>query len=136
VFNPSRIPNINEMKKILLLLLLLLIIQCPSVLMAQILPDEEDVHFTANLNGSFDLVIEDGSDQVATFNTYDDYNDGVTETAGIVPGYTSVTMRATGNCNLQIHSEDFMPNGGTATGSIPINNPAFIVGYRYTPVRR
>jgi hypothetical protein len=110
------------MKKLSLVLSLLFILQFQPALMAQIPPDVEEVHFTANLNGSFDLVIEDGGDQVATFNTYEDYNDGVSETAGIVPGFTTVTMRATGNWYLQIHSEDFMPNGGTATGSIPINN--------------
>jgi hypothetical protein len=110
------------MKKSLLLVSLLLLFQYHSRVMGQIQPDVEEVHFAANLNSAFDLIIEDGGDQVATFNTYDDYNDGVTETQGIVPGFSTVTMRATGNWYLQIHSEDFLPNGGTASGSIPINN--------------
>jgi hypothetical protein len=107
------------MKKIPVLFVLLLGLQFQTSLMAQ-LQDHKDVVFTAWLNSAFNLIVVDGDIQTATFNTADDYNTGVSETHGIVPGFTTVAMEATTNWNLKIHAADFSPV--TGTGSIPINN--------------
>ena len=111
------------MKNILLLFGLLFAFQFQSTLKAQLLEDDETVLFNAILGGVFDLIIQDGDVQTAYFNTADDYNIGVTETQGvpgIEPGFTTITMAATGNWYLKIHAPDFLPI--TGTGSIPINN--------------
>jgi hypothetical protein len=110
------------MKKIILLLALLFGFTIHTSIKAQ-LTDDGSVNFTAILGGAFQLIPVDGFDQTATFSTGDDYNFGVSQTqgTGITPGFTTVAMEATGNWNLQIKAEDFMPNG-TGTGSIPISN--------------
>lgn len=87
------------------------------------LTDDEDVIFNAYLNNAFDLIVVDGGNQTATFQSVNDYNLGITEnigTPGIDPGFTNVAMVATCNWNLKIHADDFIPVNGT--GSIPINN--------------
>jgi hypothetical protein len=111
------------MKKIILLFGLLFALQFHTSLMAQ-LTDDENVIFNAILGGAFNLVVQDGDVQTATFNTADDYKFGVSETQGtpgIDPGFTTVAMEATGNWKLEIMAPDFLPNG-SGTGSIPINN--------------
>ena len=110
------------MKKIILLFGLLFALQIHTSLIAQ-LTDDENVVFNAILGGAFNLIVEDGDVQTATFNTADDYNLGISETQGtpgIDPGYTTVAMEATGNWFLKISAPDFSPV--TGTGSIPINN--------------
>lgn len=111
------------MKKTILLFALFFALQMQSNLMAQLPDDPEDVLFSAILGGVFDLIIQDGDIQTATFITSDDYYFGVSEiqgTPGIDPGYTIVTMDATADWRLNISADDFLPN--TGTGSIPINN--------------
>lgn len=87
--------------------------------------DTDPVVFNAYLLGAFELYVNDGGDQTATFQTAEDYNSGISEdigAVGIVPGFTTISMDATGNWHLEIMAQqDFMPVGG-ATGSIPINN--------------
>jgi hypothetical protein len=107
------------MKKILLLLGLLFALQMQTTLRAQ-MEDVENVVFNAILSGAFNLIVQDGDVQTATFASAADYNNGITEAAGIVPGYTTVIMEATGNWYLKISAPDFLPI--TGTGSIPINN--------------
>ena len=110
------------MKKAIIILCFLFSLQMPATVMAQ-LEDEENVIFNAILGGVFDLIVQDGDAQTATFISADDYNFGVSETMGtpgIDPGYTIVTMEATGNWYLKISAQDFLPV--TGTGSIPINN--------------
>jgi hypothetical protein len=111
------------MKKILLLAVLILLLQLQTKLVAQVDEDVENVVFTAILDGAFNLVVQDGSVQTATFASANDYNFGISETQGtpgIDPGYTTVAMEATGNWFLKISAPDFSPL--TGTGSIPINN--------------
>jgi hypothetical protein len=111
------------MRKLLLFFGLLAAIQLQNKAMAQINPpDIENINFNADLQGAFNLEVQDGRDQLATFRSAEDYNLGISEnsTPGIEPGYTTVYMEATGNWNLKIHSSDFMPT--TGTGSIPIDN--------------
>jgi hypothetical protein len=110
-------------KKLILIFGLLFAFQTQTVIMAQLPDDDEEVVFSAILGVVFDLVITDGDMQTATFISADDYNFGVSETQGnpgIDPGYSIVTMEATGNWKLKISAPDFLPN--TGTGSIPINN--------------
>jgi hypothetical protein len=110
------------MKKITLLLCLLIAGSWQTRLMAQI-DDTENVIFNAILGGVFNLIVQDGDLQTATFNSADDYNFGVSEilgTPGIDPGFTTVAMEATGNWYLKISAPDFTPIVGT--GTIPINN--------------
>jgi len=104
------------MKKIVLLLVMLVTFG-QTALRAQ-LTDNDVVNFTAVLNAVFNLNVVTGQDQTATFTTAADYNLGVDESAGIVPGFTTITCEATGNWNLQINAGDF--SDGTQT--IPINN--------------
>jgi hypothetical protein len=110
------------MKKTILLLCLLIAGSLQTSLMAQ-LEDEESVIFNAILGGAFNLIVQDGDLQTATFNSADDYNLGISEilgTPGIDPGFTTVAMEATGNWYLKISAPDFTPIVGT--GTIPINN--------------
>lgn len=111
------------MKKLLLLVGLIFVLQSQTKLIAQ--DTTEVVTFNAILGGVFDLIIEDGEIQTAYFNTADDYDIGVSETQGVPgidPGFTTIAMVSTGNWYLTISSSDFLPSGGGATGSIPINN--------------
>jgi len=110
------------MKKLVILLSLIFALQAPVSVFAQ-LEDTENVVFNAILGGVFNLVVQDGELQTATFNTADDYNFGISEsigTPGIDPGFTTVAMEATGNWYLQIGAPDFTPISGT--GTIPIDN--------------
>lgn len=84
------------------------------------LTDQEPVIFNAHLLETFNLNVITGGIQDITFAVANDYNNGVTEAAGIVPGNTTVTMEATGNWNLTIECPDFTPI--TGTGTIPIDN--------------
>ena len=109
------------MKRIILLLICFTAIQLNSVT-AQ-LSDDEEVVFNAILGGAFNLVVQDGDVQTATFGAADEYNLGISETMGnpgIDPGFTTVAMEATGNWYLKISAPDFTPIVGT--GVIPINN--------------
>jgi hypothetical protein len=104
------------------LIILGLFIATSSSLFAQ-LEDPEDIIFNAILGGAFNLIVQDGDIQTATFATADDYNLGVSETQGVPgidPGYSTIAMEATGNWFLKISAPDFTPIVGT--GSIPINN--------------
>jgi len=87
------------------------------------LVDDENVVFNAILGGAFNLIIQDGDIQTATFSAADDYNFGISETQGspgIDPGFSTVSMEATGNWYLKISAPDFTPTVGT--GIIPISN--------------
>lgn len=109
------------MKNILLLAGLFFVIQ--STLLSQVEEDTDEVLFTAILEGAFNIEVVDGNNQTAYFLAADDYNNGVSETVGvpgIEPGHSTITMEATGNWNMKIRAEDFMPS--TGTGSIPISN--------------
>lgn len=110
------------MKKIFLLFGLLVAMQMQTSVIAQ-LTDDETVIFNAILGGAFNLVVQDGDIQTATFASADDYNIGISETQGtpgIDPGFTTVAMEATGNWYLKISAPDFVPVVGT--GVIPISN--------------
>ena len=110
------------MKKIILLSGLLFSILTTTTVMAQLV-DDEDVIFNAILGGAFNLIVQDGDIQTATFSSADDYNFGISETQGtpgIDPGFTTVAMEATGNWYLKISAPDF--TAITGTGGIPINN--------------
>jgi len=110
------------LKKFILLLGLLFALQTQATLTAQ-LQDEENVIFNAILNGVYNLVVQDGEIQTATFNTANDYDFGISEsigTPGIDPGFTTVAMEATGNWYLKISAPDFSPI--TGSGNIPIDN--------------
>jgi hypothetical protein len=102
---------------------LIVLFQLPLLMMGQPTEDQENVIFNAILGGAFNLLVQDGDVQTATFNTADDYNFGVSEilgTPGIDPGYTTIAMEATGNWFLEISAPDFTPV--TGTGTIPIDN--------------
>jgi hypothetical protein len=110
-------------KKILFLILIIFALQAKTNLRAQLPDSEKSVIFNAILGSVFNLIVQDGDAQTATFISSDDYNFGVSETQGtpgIDPGYTIVAMEATANWYLKISAPDFLPI--TGTGSIPINN--------------
>jgi hypothetical protein len=107
------------MKKLVFLFTLLFAMQ--TALMAQ-LTDQEVVVFNAHLLQTFNLNV-DGAIQEITFAVAADYNNGVTEAGGIIPGFTLISVEATGDWHLEIECPDFLPGGGNpGTGSIPINN--------------
>lgn len=105
------------MKKIVFVLGFLLIANFG--LMAQ-LTDQEDVVFNAHLLETFNLNVVTGPIQEITFAVAADYNLGVTEAGGIAPGFTTITVEATGDWELEIEAPDFTPI--TGTGTIPIDN--------------
>jgi hypothetical protein len=108
------------MKKFVLLLGLLFAMQ--TALMAQ--DTTGTVVFNAHLLSTFNLNV-DGVDQEITFANAAQYNTGVTEGAGIAPGFTLISVEATGNWELKINCPDFLPYAGPngpGTGTIPINN--------------
>ena len=110
------------MKKFGFLLGICLVLVGPLSLKAQN-EDQENIIFNAILNGAFNLLVQDGDIQTATFNTADDYNLGISETQGtpgIDPGFSTIAMEATGNWFLKISAPDFIPV--TGTGIIPIDN--------------
>lgn len=100
------------MKKLFLLVSVVL----TTSLVAQ---DVEPVNFVANLSEVFVLNVVSGRDQIATFATASDYDNGVDEISGIAPGFTDITMEAMTNWSLDIRGEDFDDGGGQL---IPINN--------------
>lgn len=109
------------MKKLAFVFVLLFAMQ--TALMAQ-LTDQEVVVFNAHLLQTFNLNV-DGVVQEITFAVAADYNLGVTEAGGIVPGFTDISVEATGNWWLSINAPDFVPYigpNGAGTGSIPIDN--------------
>ena len=86
--------------------------------------DTEVVVFNAHLLETFNLNV-DGIEQEITFDDADDYNLGVTEAEGIAPGFTLISVEATGNWDLTITAPDFQPYvgpNGAGTGIIPIEN--------------
>jgi len=101
-----------------------LLIAMQSALLAQ-MTDQEVVIFNAYLAKTFNLNV-DGELQEIYFNTSDDYNNGVIEGAGIDPGFTLISVEATGNWDLSIACPDFLPltggPNGAGTGFIPIGN--------------
>lgn len=109
------------MKRIVFTLGLVFALQ--AALMAQ-LTDQDSVIFNAHLLKTFNLNV-DGIVQEITFATAADYNNGVVEAVGILPGTTVASVEATGNWNLQILAANFLPYvgpNGAGTGTIPINN--------------
>lgn len=108
------------MKKFVILLGLLFAMQ--TWVMAQ-LTDEEDIVFNAHLLETFNLNVETGPLQEITFAVAADYNLGVTQAGGIAPGFSEITVEATGDWYLDIEAPDFIPGGANpGTGSIPIDN--------------
>jgi hypothetical protein len=107
------------MKKFVFLLAILFAMQ--TALLAQ-LTDTEPVVFNAHLLETFNLNIDvPGATQEITFAVAADYNNGVFEAAGIVPGISHATVEATGNWELTILCPDFVGGNGGAQ-VIPINN--------------
>ena len=110
------------MKKIVFVLSLL--IAANMGVMAQ-LQDTEDIIFNAHLLETFNLNVLTGATQEITFAVAADYNLGVTEAGGIVPGNSTITVEATGDWILEIECPDFLPDAtapNPGTGSIPIDN--------------
>jgi hypothetical protein len=105
------------MKKIVFALGLMLAVNFG--VMAQ-LTDSENVLFNAHLLETFNLNVVTGAVQDITFAVAADYNNGVTEAGGIAPGFTTITVEATGDWELEISAPDFVPS--TGTGIIPIDN--------------
>jgi hypothetical protein len=108
------------MKKIVFALGLALAMQ--TGLMAQ-LTDQENITFNAHLLETFNLNVVTGAVQEITFAVAADYNLGVTEAGGIVPGTSTITVEATGDWDLSFEAPDFTPFGANpGTGAIPIEN--------------
>jgi hypothetical protein len=106
------------MRKILLFCAVLFAFQLPVNLMAQ--EDFTEVIFNAILSETFSInVLPGGETQTATFASAADYNNGVTEAGGIVDGFSTITVEATANWDVQILAPDFTDGGGQV---IPINN--------------
>jgi hypothetical protein len=108
------------MKKIVLLFAMVFAFQ--ATLWAQA-TDTEDIIFNAHLLSVFELNVDFGGTQEITFATAADYNNGVDESGGIVPGYSEITIEATEDWDLTIQCPDFNPGGASpGTGIIPIGN--------------
>lgn len=105
------------MKKLTVLLCLLFAFSAGTKLMAQ-LTDQDQVVFNAHLLEVLDIQVYAGGTQEITFATAADYTNGVTEAGGIVPGFSNVSVEATGNWDMTIQCPDFTG----AAGTIPINN--------------
>jgi hypothetical protein len=113
------------MKKLVLLFGMLFALQ--AALMAQV--TSGNITFNAHLNQTFNLIIVNGEVQEITFATAADYNNGVVEAVGILPGTSLINIEATEDWDLSIECPNFLPfgvNGGT--GVIPIDN----LGYEIT----
>jgi hypothetical protein len=110
------------MKKLVLIVCVLFALAAGTKVMAQ--TDEDYVVFNAHLLEVFDIVVYSGAVQEITFATAADYTLGVTEAAGIVPGFSEVSVEATGNWDMTIECPNFTPGGGPSpgTGIIPVNN--------------
>jgi hypothetical protein len=110
------------MKKFVLLLGLLFALQMPTLLRAQVAEDNGNVVFNAHLLETFNLNV-DGITQEITFALAADYNAGVIEGGGILPGTTAISVEATDIWNLTIECPDFVPGGANpGTNTIPIDN--------------
>jgi hypothetical protein len=113
------------MKKLVLLFGLFLALQ--AAMMAQVTTG--NITFNAHLNQTFNLIIVNGGVQEITFANAADYNNGVIEAVGILPGTSLINIEATEDWNLTIECPDFLPFGATpGTGVIPIDN----LGYEIT----
>jgi hypothetical protein len=113
------------MKKLVLLLGLMFALQ--AAMMAQV--TSGNITFNAHLNQTFNLIIVNGGVQEITFATAADYNNGVVEGVGILPGTSLINIEATEDWDLNIECPDFLPFGATpGTGVIPIGN----LGYEIT----
>jgi hypothetical protein len=113
------------MKKLVLLLGLVFALQ--AAMMAQ--DTDGNITFNAHLNQAFNLIIVNGDVQEITFATAADYNLGVIEGVGILPGTSLINIEATEDWDLTIECPDFLPFGATpGTGVIPIDN----LGYEIT----
>lgn len=109
------------MKKLTLLFCVLFAMAAGSKVLAQ--TDEDYVVFNAHLLEVFDIVVYSGGIQEITFATAADYTNGVSEAGGITPGYSEVSVEATGNWDMTIDCPDFIPGGASpGIGIIPINN--------------
>lgn len=108
------------MKKIVLILGAVFAMQ--TAMVAQI--TEGEVVFNAHLLSTFNLNV-DGVDQEITFANAADYNNGVVEAVGVLPGITVISVEATEDWNLTIECPEFIgyagPNGA-GTGTIPPEN--------------
>jgi hypothetical protein len=113
------------MKKLVLLLGLMFALQ--AAMMAQVTTG--NITFNAHLNQTFNLI---GDVQEITFTTAADYNNGVVEGVGILPGTSLINIEATEDWNLTIECPDFLPFSfippNPGTGVIPIDN----LGYEIT----
>lgn len=107
------------MKKFVLFLGLSFAMQ--TALMAQL---TGNVIFNAYLLSTFRIEVTDGGTQEITFAIAADYNNGVTEGAGILSGASSFTIEATENWNTTIQCPPFTGGSG---GPIPIENLGFTI---------
>jgi len=109
------------MKKFVLLFGLLFALQ--TAIMAQV--TVQNVIFNAHLISTFNLNLLTGGTQEITFNSALDYNNGVVDGIGILPGFTEISVEATENWYITIECPDFVgyagPNGA-GTGVIPSEN--------------
>jgi len=102
------------MKKFIILIGIVFVAQ--TALKAQILT--QNVVFNANLGSTLNLMVTTGPVQTINFLDAGDYNLGVIEGAGIMPGFTTITVEATQDWLVNIQCPNFTGTGGT----IPINN--------------
>ncbi|MBW6460821.1 MAG: hypothetical protein K0B08_09625 [Bacteroidales bacterium] len=109
------------MKKIVILLSFLFAFSFGSK--AQVQVDDDIVIFNAHLLENFTLWV-DGEVQDIVFQFPVQYNEGVEEGTGITPGFTDLTVDATGDWRLTIGAPHFTPTGGGASEFIPIDNLA------------
>ena len=113
------------MKKLVILLGLMFALQ--AAMMAQVTTG--NITFNAHLNQTFNLIIVNGGVQEITFANAADYNYGVIEGVGILPGTSLINIEATEDWDLTIECPDFLPFGPTpGTGTITIDN----LGYKIT----
>lgn len=110
------------MKKLTLFLCVLFAMAAGTKVLAQ--TDNDIVVFNAHLLEVYDIEVYTGGVQEITFATAADYTLGVSEAGGIVPGFSEVSVEATGNWDMTIECPDFLPGGGPSpgTGTIPIDN--------------
>lgn len=113
--------NSINMKKIVLLLGLMFALQTQIALMAQV--TEQNVIFNAHLISTFNLNLVSGGTQVITFGNAADYNAGVVDGVGILPGFTEISVEATEDWYITIECPDFIPGPPLpGTNTIPIEN--------------
>jgi len=109
------------MKKFVFLLTIVLALTAGSKVMAQ-LTDQDIVVFNVHFEDVLDIeVLPGGELQTITIDEAAEFNNGVDEINGIVPGFSDVSVEATVNWNMTISAPDFIVDG-TGTGTIPIDN--------------